>query len=971
MEERNITFLEKAEQFFKEYSYIASDQKLCDQIRLFAENIDGKSITKQVILSMPLSDYYFRSFVFSSLNLHDDLDDYYLVSSFLQPEYLLNSRIYEYTCHILSNLVLNSNDIKLLHSQLVKKGFDEVELINQLGKYFSEIYFNQETFSSKNFKDLVKLCGNQQVSYEYIYRRIFYSGYEHKDTLGFLKLICENKLEFLNEERINKFIFEKKHSKLTEFNLGCISLLLSISNNYLKNIEACLDNETRNTETLDIINLFNLYLMLSKLKNEYVGKAVITGKNVLKEIFNNKQEKWTIRYGVDSSQEETSFSIAQFIIAQDRKNALEFFQNLVPDTLYFHLNLLKYLDGEYGNESMSLLVSAVLHHNYAIQHLYYERLFNALDKYDYRQHIDEILNAIVLKANKDSMMIACASLAKHQVETFEKAVALLNGKNNNQRMVGALILININNTESNQLLMETIDNEKNDDTRDIIVEALQKQIFTEDFKISEIKDYISKAANRGKLIKWNEKNIDETSLPPLYWNDGSTLFIEEVRFLFYRILRSKGLNSDIEARMTIKFLDKNRSEAFAKYILKSFNDTNQDIKLKHYLTLSAMLGGNESVVSFNALFKKAIVDKRARLAEIALESMAVIGNTKALRAIEVISRKMASKKPRISQLAIEALEAAAEELGIAKDQLEDRIVPDFDFEGTYKTFMVGDDEYRAFVANDFTIQYMDEDNKIKKSLPKEIDKDSKVFFTEMSKELKDVVKNQVGRLEKYLTIGRVWSMEEWFASYINHPIMSVFSQKLMWYTKGNDGMIKETFMVQEDTSLTNIEDEEITVSEDDKIGLLHPIFVNQTTLDAWGEKLYHRNFKTLISQLDRKVFSPNQSELEANICKTFIGKVVPRKADFTKSFMEKRGWNKQTGDGGHISFSKTYYQYKLRIEPYIEGVYPWYQNNADEATIHEVFFYQQNHYDKFLIKDVPPIIFSEVMNDLQDLLDAK
>lgn len=974
MENRHIPYEQIAEIFIRNNNYLYNDGAQSALIRAVAIALDSEQITAEEFIKLNTSDHYFESFIYRIIFAHfereDDGNVLYrpAINFLLDSQFLSHRALKNYTSTTIAQLIYIVKDVKTLYNLLMIRKFNEFDLIKMFVNHFINSHFI-ESLSTENFRQFINLCGNKVEYYDYIYSNIFNRNNSLKFKLDFVILVCNNKIEFLNDSKIKRLIIDQQIGLKDKFNLETTSYLLNFSQDYVSNVEFCLNNFD-----IEPANTFTVYQILNKIyKDKYISQATVNAKKALKQVFIFNQESWRAKYEINEELSGLTLStlIGEFLVAQSKQEAFEYFSELSLHSDFFQISFIKFLNETYRKDCLKMLVNSLMQQRHIMQENYYETLFGIFAEYDCTDFIENIIDFAVI-ANKEPRLLSCIFLAKEYNNIiFEKAIDLLRCKTNNQRMVGVLILLNINNSKSNRALLDAVDNEKNDDTRDIIVDALQKQIYLEDFTITDIKEVISKAIKRGKLNKWNEKNIDETSLPSLYWNDGSTLSIEEVRFLFYRILRSKGLNSDIEARMTIKFLDKNRSEAFAKYILKSFNDTNQDIKLKHYLTLSAMLGGDESVIAFNALFKKAIVDKRARLAEIALESMSVIGNSKALRAIEVISRKMASKKPRLSQLAIEALEAAAEEMGITKDQLEDRIVPDFDFDGVYRNFMIGDDEYRAFVANDFTIQYMDEDNKIRKSLPKETDKDTKLFFTEMGKELKDVVRTQVGRLEKYLTLGRVWSMEEWFASYINHPIMSVFSQKLLWYAKGNDGMIKETFMVQEDTSLTNIEDEEITVSEDDKIGLLHPIFVNQTTSDAWGEKLYHRNFKTLISQLDRKVFLPNQSELEANICKTFIGKVVPRKADFTKSFMEKRGWNKQTGDGGHISFSKTYYQYKLRIEPYIEGVYPWYQNNADEATIHEVFFYQQNHYDKFLIKDVPPIIFSEVMNDLQDLLDAK
>jgi hypothetical protein len=974
MVDRHMPYEQIAEIFIRSNNYLYNDGAQCALIRAVAIALDSEQITAEEFIKLNTSDYYFDSFIYRIIISHfereDDGNVLYrpAINFLLDTQFLSHRTLKNYTSTTIAQLISIVKDVNSLYNLLMIRKFNEFDLIKMFANHFINSHFI-ESLSTENFRKFIKLCGNKLEYYDFIYSNIFNRNNSLKFKLDFVILVCNNKIEFLNDSKIKRLIIDQQIGLKDKFNLETTSYLLNFSQDYVSNVEFCLNNFD-----IEPANTFTVYQILNKIyKNKYISQATVNAKKALKQVFIFNQESWRARYEINEDLSGLTLStlIGEFLVTQSKQEAFEYFSELALQSDFFQISFIKFLNEIYSKDCLKMLVHSLMRQRHIMQENYYETLFGIFGEYDCTDFIENIIDFAVI-ANKEPRLLTCIFLAKEYNNIiFEKAIDLLKCKTNNQRMVGVLILLNINNSKSNRALLDSVDNEKNDDARDIVVEALQKQIFPDHLNILFIKELISKAADRGKLSKWNEKNIDETSLPPLYWNDGSILSIEEVRFLFYRILRSKGLNSDIEARMTIKFLDKNRSEAFAKFILKSFNDTNQDIKLKHYLTLSAMLGGDESVIAFNALFKKAIVDKRARLAEIALESMAVIGNNKALRALEVVSRKMTSKKPKLSQLANEALEAAADELGITKDQLEDRIVPDFDFEGTYKTFMVGDDEYRAFVANDFTIQYMDEDNKIKKSLPKEIDKDSKVFFTEMSKELKDVVKNQVGRLEKYLTIGRVWSMEEWFASYINHPIMSVFSQKLLWYAKGNDGMIKETFMVQEDTSLTNIEDEEIELSENDQIGLLHPIFVDKSFLDAWGERLYNQNFKTLLSQLDRRVFFPNESELESNICKTFDGKWVPKKSDFVKTFMEKRGWIKEPTDGGFLIFYKIFHSFNLKVEPYIDGVAAWYQENTEDAIIHEINFYTYKPNDKFLIKDIPPIIYSEVMKDFQDMLDAQ
>ncbi|MBK7807802.1 MAG: DUF4132 domain-containing protein [Saprospiraceae bacterium] len=320
---------------------------------------------------------------------------------------------------------------------------------------------------------------------------------------------------------------------------------------------------------------------------------------------------------------------------------------------------------------------------------------------------------------------------------------------------------------------------------------------------------------------------------------------------------------------------------------------------------------------------------------------------------------------------MESLEAAASELGITQDQLSDRIIPDFDFEGPYKTFEVNGEEFRAFINKDFTLSYMDEDNKIRKSLPKDTDKETKSTFIEIQKEINDVIKSQESRLSNFLSSGRKWLFDEWFNAFLNHPIMTIYAQKLVWYCADSEGNLIHIFLVQEDTSLIDIEDNEVYPDEKHLVGILHPIMIDESTKSAWKQKLYESSIKTLIPQLEREVFIPNNDELEKSITKLFADRDVPKGPDFVKSWMEKRGWYKETGDGGYLHFSKSFQAFDIKISPWIDGVMVYFQQNEGKATIYEINFTKVTNNEKVLIKDIPPIIYSEAMNDINGMLESQ
>jgi hypothetical protein len=211
-------------------------------------------------------------------------------------------------------------------------------------------------------------------------------------------------------------------------------------------------------------------------------------------------------------------------------------------------------------------------------------------------------------------------------------------------------------------------------------------------------------------------------------------------------------------------------------------------------------------------------------------------------------------------------------------------------------------------------------------------------------------------------------VEDWQTYFLNHPIMIVYATHLLWIVYGANGKIKDTILCQEDGSIVNYNEEEVTLEDTDSIGLYHPIHLTEMENTNWNTKLYDKNFVPIFPQTNRKIFTPLEEELEKNVSERFNNQEIPKGADYTKSFMEKSGWLKSSGDGGSAEFSKKFNSIGLTITPYIDGPTSWYQEGNAKATMHQIYFQGANYSEKFLIKDVPPVIYSEIIASFETLI---
>lgn len=128
-------------------------------------------------------------------------------------------------------------------------------------------------------------------------------------------------------------------------------------------------------------------------------------------------------------------------------------------------------------KSLPLLVDALFKQPSLVGRKYFVDTLTKIGKYDYSSFCDRLIDFALQQTNKSIIAQAAKLVAGQGFEIENKAVALLNGKTVNQRIVGALILTNIETDSAKEALFQQINSEKNDETRDVIIETLQDRLY--------------------------------------------------------------------------------------------------------------------------------------------------------------------------------------------------------------------------------------------------------------------------------------------------------------------------------------------------------------------------------------------------------------------------------------------------------------------------------------------------------------
>lgn len=458
-------------------------------------------------------------------------------------------------------------------------------------------------------------------------------------------------------------------------------------------------------------------------------------------------------------------------------------------------------------------------------------------------------------------------LPKHP-EWAEDYNALLKSKKAAVRLMAVEVLGRLNLREP---LEKALEGEKNARVADAIRAVLGAEGDAPGGSGEELAAKLLKG-NKLKKLGW----LLEKPLPKLHKADGTEVSddIRNAILLSYCELGRVG-RSETAAGLAAE-LDASDLQRMAVQVYDIWFADGAQAKHKWVLSFAAVFGGE----AMTERLRKAIHDwpehQRGAIACDAVMALALSTDPAAIVIVDAISRKF--KFRQVKQAAAAALENAAQELGISAEELADRIVPDLGFgKDGRRVFDYGKRSFTVRLTPTLELEITNDQGKAVKNMPApgktDDPKASEAYeaFKTMKKQIKTTVTAQRARLETALSSLRCWDTERWTALFVDNPIMHQFAMSLIWGIY-EDGALTDTFRYMEDGSFNTVDEEEYTLPDHAKIGLVHPVELEEDHLQAWKQQLEDYEIKQSIDQLDRPVHRLDPENAEAKALEDFGGK---------------------------------------------------------------------------------------------------
>lgn len=551
----------------------------------------------------------------------------------------------------------------------------------------------------------------------------------------------------------------------------------------------------------------------------------------------------------------------------------------------------------------------------------------------------------------------------------------------------ARILKNFDMRDSVEELQEFADSEKKENVKVLLLNIINSDYLDDEAleTAESISKYCAERIKKTAYIapEWIPVNI----LEDIRYEDGKVVSKDVIIYLISKYSLENIVERNLLAEKVIKKCNKHDLEQLGSELLALWINNGADTKQKWILSLISAIGGFDVINVLKAQIDIWSKSSRGAIACDAIKALALNGSSECLIVIDTIARKV--KHKQIKKAAEEAFVFAAQMFNLTEEDLADKIVPDLDFNKRgERVFEFGSRSFIVTLDLDFSLKIVDNNEKVIKTLPKPNKADDELKakeatkeFKNLKKQIKNVVSTQTLRLETALSVNRMWKKKDWESLFVENPIMHKFSLGLVWgvYVKGE---LKDTFRYMEDGTFNTKDEEEYKLLDDSLIGLVHPLELDEETLNDWIQQFEDYEIVQPFLQLDRKVYEANEKERDMKSVERFGG-IKINGLSLVGKLTKMGGYRGSVQDGGGYY---QFYKEDKKIGVGAELSFDWLAIGCEdeETIIYDLTFYKANTvergsyvYDEIgeeniiIPKKVPERFFSEILYDVDRTLEAK
>jgi hypothetical protein len=320
-----------------------------------------------------------------------------------------------------------------------------------------------------------------------------------------------------------------------------------------------------------------------------------------------------------------------------------------------------------------------------------------------------------------------------------------------------------------------------------------------------------------------------------------------------------------------------------------------------------------------------------------------------------------------------AIDSLAAAQGLTREELLERAVEDHGLgaDGTREVRLARGSARVETDARAATLAYLDEAGTRKKSFPADVKESDAETLATLRDELKQIRKTIAGerhRLDRLLAFDRRWSLSDWRALYLDHPVTGRLTRTLVWGFHGPDGA-DTVGIPTEGAAVVTSAGEDVRVPEAAEVRLWHPVHATASELHAWRLHLLEQLIVQPFKQAFRELYVLEAVERADLYSNRFAGHVFRQVQ--ARALMKGRGWQPVPvawwDDGIDQGVARrTFEPFGIRAEFFFDPILDFGPETSDlypYCTSDQVRFFDADD-EAIALDDVPLLVFTETMRDV-------
>jgi hypothetical protein len=213
---------------------------------------------------------------------------------------------------------------------------------------------------------------------------------------------------------------------------------------------------------------------------------------------------------------------------------------------------------------------------------------------------------------------------------------------------------------------------------------------------------------------------------------------------------------------------------------------------------------------------------------------------------------------------------------------------------------------------------------------------------------------------------RSWTCADWRQRYFDHPVVGTVARRIVWEFEHSGTTATAAF---DGRSLVNQQGQPLNLSDLARVSVWHPLGSPVTEILQWRQRLAGSEVTQPFKQAHREVYLLSEAERATATYSNRFAAHILKQSQF-RAFAKTRGWNAPylgPWSGGDDDFAERVLpEWELRAELWLSGAGEEWADAGGFAYIatDQVRFCRMASRDPLPLDEVPPLVFSEVMRDV-------